>query len=156
MPSAIWVCYFQTGIKAVHANRSCQQDPSHCIYRLTSRETMLEKSKGGAKFSTAIWAPNVLVSLENPPFLCKNNRITTVSRSSYRQAAGDGFLCALAVPEGTVTTSSPHGLSGRWDMSRNQGHERTWWPREGQEQVKEMESSWFNRLSDSLGGETSA
>lgn len=152
MYNAVWVCHIQTGIKAVHTYRSCQQDPSLCIWagkpcwsRAKAVQSFLQQPE-----PQMCWYPWKI-----PPFLFKNNRITTVSRSSFRQAAGDGFLCVLSVPEGTVTTSSPYGLNGRWDKSRNQGHERTWWPREGQEQVKEMEGSWFNRLSDSLGGETS-
>lgn len=77
---------------------------------------MLEQSKDHAKFSTATWATNSLVSLENPPFLYKSKRITKEeSRSWFRQTEGHGFPCMLSMPKDMVTSENPRGLTGRGD-----------------------------------------
>ena len=57
-----------------------------------------------------------MVSLENPPFLYKNKRITKeASRSWFRQTEGHGFPCMLSVPKDMVTAESLLGLKGRVD-----------------------------------------
>lgn len=92
------------------------QGPSHCTSGVRSKKDMLEQSKDHAKISTATWATNPLLSLENPPFLYKNKRIAKeANRSWFRQTEGHGFLCMLSMPKDMVTCERLPALKSRVD-----------------------------------------